>query len=72
MVNFLLKQQSGYKKFLCFLCLWYSRARDKHWVQKDCLSQRSLLVDVKNVINIPPVQQEKIVFSPLHATCEGT
>ena len=35
MVNFLLGQQSRYTKFLCFICLWDSRARDKHWGQKD-------------------------------------
>ena len=37
MVNFLLGQQSGYTKFPCFICLWDSRARDKHWGEKDWL-----------------------------------
>ena len=34
-VNFLLGQQGGYTKYPCFLCYWDSRARDKHWSQKD-------------------------------------
>ena len=39
MVNFVLGQQSGYTKFPCFLCLWDSRAREKHWTQKHCLKE---------------------------------
>ena len=35
MVCLLLGQQSGYTKYPCFLCLWDSRARQKHWVQKE-------------------------------------
>jgi hypothetical protein len=34
MVNFLLGQQSGYTKYACFLCLWYSRAKHEHWARK--------------------------------------
>ena len=30
MVCLLLGQQSGYRKYPCFLCLWDSRARQKH------------------------------------------
>ena len=39
MVNFLLGQQSGYTKYPCFLCLWYSRARDQHWKKKTGLNE---------------------------------
>ena len=35
MVNFLFGQQGGYTKYSCFLCLWDSRAKDKHWTQKN-------------------------------------
>ena len=42
MVNFLLGQQSGYTKYPCFLCLWDSRARLKHWVRKDWPSREKL------------------------------
>lgn len=32
MVNFLLGQQSGCTKYLCFLCLRDSRTKERHWV----------------------------------------
>ena len=35
MVNFLLGQQSGCTKFPCFLCMWHTCAKDKHWVQQE-------------------------------------
>ena len=33
-IGLLLGQQSGYTKYPCFLCMWDSRAKDKHWTQK--------------------------------------
>ena len=33
MVCFLLGQQRGYTKYPCFLCMWDSRAREKHWLE---------------------------------------
>ena len=66
MVNFLLGQQGGYTKFPCFLCLWDSRARDKHWVQKDWPKRTTLNVGDKNIINPQLVEREKIIFPPLH------
>ena len=66
MVNFLLGQQSGYTKFPCFLCLWDSRAKHLHWVQKDWPSREKLDVGKNNVINEPLVDRKQIVFPPLH------
>ena len=66
MVNFLLGQQGGFTKFPCFLCLWDSHARDKHWVQKDRPKRTSLTVGDKNIINPQLVEREKIIFPPLH------
>lgn len=34
MVNLLLGQQGSYTKYLCFLCLWDSRAKRKHCIRK--------------------------------------
>ena len=34
-IGLLLGIQSGYTKFCCFLCEWYSRAKDKHYKIKD-------------------------------------
>ena len=66
MVNFLLGQQSGYTKFPCFLCLWDSRAKDRHWIQKEWQVRESLQVGQNNIIHEPLVEREKIVFPPLH------
>ncbi len=66
MVNFLLGQQGGYTKYPCFLCLWDSRARDKHWTEKIWPIRTSMTVGEKNVINEPLVDREKIIFPPLH------
>ena len=63
MMNFLLVQQGGYtNEFICFLYLWYSRAKDKHWLQKEWPGRESLRVGEKNVINELLVGCEKIVF----------
>lgn len=66
MVNFLLGQQGGYTKYPCFLCLWDSRAKDKHWEQKVWPVRETLTVGEKNVIHQPLVPREKIIFPPLH------
>ena len=66
MVNFLLGQQGGYTKYPCFLCLWDSRAKDKHWNQRTWLVRASMTVGEKNVINEPLADREKIIFPPLH------
>ena len=36
MVCFLLGQQRRYTKYPCLFCMWYSRAREKHWVEMNC------------------------------------
>jgi hypothetical protein len=55
MVNFLLGQQSGYKKYPCFLCLWDSRAKHEHWARKDWSPREYMVVGGQNVINKPLV-----------------
>ena len=66
MVNFLLGQQGGFTKYPCFLCLWDSRARNKHYKQKEWPVRESLVVGESNVINEALVKREKIIFPPLH------
>ena len=65
MVNFLLEQQSGYTKYLCFFCLWDSRAKERHWVQREW-PEREMLTVGKHVIHEQLVDKEKIVFPLLH------
>ena len=66
MVNALLQQQGGYKKYPCFLYLWDSRAKDKHWEQKLWPVRKFLTVEEKNIKQQPLVATEKIIFPPLH------
>ena len=35
MLNILLKQQSGFTKCPCFLCMWDSMDRSQHYTKKD-------------------------------------
>ncbi|XP_066448063.1 uncharacterized protein [Eleutherodactylus coqui] len=66
MVNFLLGQQSGFTKYPCFLCLWDSQAREKHWTQKEWPKRDALEVGIQSIVNEPIVSQDRIIFSPLH------
>ena len=66
MVNFLLGQQSGYTKYPCFLCLWDSRVKNEHWVNKNWRSRDVMIQGKQNVINEPLVSREKILLPPLH------
>lgn len=66
MVNFLLGQQGGFTKYPCFLCLWDSRAREKHWTQKNWPVRKSLNVGDPNILHEALVDREKIIFPPLH------
>ena len=66
MVNFLLSQQKGFTKFPCYLCMWDSRARNQHWIQKEWPIRKTLTVGMQNIVNEPIVSHNKIVFPPLH------
>ena len=66
MVGFLLGLQGGYTKFPWILCLWDSRARTEHWIQKDWPVRSMLTPGSFNVLAPPLVERSKIVFPPLH------
>ena len=66
MVNFLLGQQKGFTKFPCFLWMWDSRARNRHWVQKDWPIRDNLEAGIPNIIQDPIVNKDKIISPPLH------
>ena len=66
MVNFLLGQQKGFTKFPCYLCMWESRARNQHWIQKEWPIRKTLTVGMQNIVNEPIISRNKIVFPPLH------
>ena len=62
MVNFLLGQQSDYKKYSCFLFYWDSRNKANHWTKKEWPVRDQLNVGEKNVIAEQLVPRDKIVF----------
>ena len=62
----LLGQQGGYTKFPCFICEWDSRARDRHWTQKEWPSRASLTPGSKNVLRDSLVDAKKVLLPPLH------
>ena len=67
-VNFFLGQQRGFIKYPCFICRRDSRARDKHWNQKEWSLCETLEVGMPNIVNDPIISQEKIInlFSVFH------
>lgn len=66
MVNILLGQQKGFTKFPCYLCMWDSRARNKHWIQKEWPVRQTLEAGMPNIVSDPIVSREKIILPPLH------
>ena len=66
MVSILLGLYSDYKKHPCFLCLWNSRAKHKHWVGKDWPRRQQMTVGEYNVLYEPLVSRDKIIFPPPH------
>ncbi|GBN41487.1 hypothetical protein AVEN_140492-1 [Araneus ventricosus] len=53
MLTMLLGQQAGYTKYLCFLCLWDSRARGIHWTKTNW-SLRGALTPGEKISEIQP------------------
>ncbi|XP_069623312.1 uncharacterized protein [Ranitomeya imitator] len=66
MVCFLLGQQRGYTKYPCFLCMWDSRAREKHWVESNWPPRSGLKPGDPNILHQPLVDRKNILFPPLH------
>ena len=42
MVSILLGLQGGYTKYFCFLCLWDTRADDRHYLRKEWSARGTL------------------------------
>ena len=59
--------QLGYTKYCCFLCLWDSRARNKHYIEKTIEKKRIEEEEGQhNVVALPLVPQNKIILPPMH------
>ena len=66
MVCFLFGQQRGYTKYPFFLCIWDSRAREKHWMERNWPRRFDLKPGDPNILHEPLVDRKKIIFPPLH------
>ena len=65
-VALLLGLQCRFTKYCCFLCEWYRRARESHYVTKVWPQQTSLEPGKKNVQHAPIVDSQKILLPHLH------
>lgn len=66
MLGVLLGQQRGYTKYPCYLCMWDSRAREKHWVESDWPPRSALKPGDPNILYEPLVDRKNVIFPPLH------
>lgn len=66
MVAILLGLQLGYTTYCCYLCLWKSRAKDKHYEQKVWPKRTTFVKGKFNVKFRPLVKPGKVIPPPLH------
>ena len=66
MVAIILGFQTGYTKYMRFLCDWDSRPRSLHWEKKDWPTCESYAPGVKNVLHPKLVNEKDIMMPPLH------
>ena len=66
MIGFLLGLQGGYTKHPCFLCLWDSRDRTRHYAVREWPARDDLQPGAHNVKHDALVPVDKILLPPLH------
>lgn len=66
MVAILLGMQLGYTQFCCYLCLWESRARSKHYRKKNWPKRGNFKKGQYNVKYPPLVDPQRVIPPPLH------
>lgn len=65
-IALLLGLQSGWTKYCCFLCLWDSRAKLKHYKIKNWPKRTKFIPGFQNIENKPLVDPAKVILPPLH------
>ena len=65
-IGTLLRMQSGYTKFCCFLCEWEGRAKDKHYKTKDWPMRGNSFPGEKCVRNQTLFDKDTIFLQTLH------
>ena len=66
MISILLGLREGYTKCPCFLCLWDSRADDRHYLQKEWPARCTLTPGICNVKSSSLVDSKNVLLPPLH------
>lgn len=66
MISILLGQQSGFTKYPCFMCLWDSRDRAKHYIKKSWPPRLEFKPGENNILHTNLVNPNKIILPPLH------
>lgn len=66
MISIVLGLQAGYTKHPCFLCLWDSRADDRHYTQINWSTRTSFTPGFQNVKFAFLVEPRNILLPPLH------
>ena len=65
-VGLLLGLQMGYTRYMCFLCLWNSRADEQHYETVEWPSREIFHPGSFNVQHLPLVDAKKVFLPPLH------
>ena len=65
-IGLLLGLKMGYTKYMCFLCLWNSRADDEHYSTPEWPARTNLTPGSFNVMHVPLVNPKNIFLPPLH------
>ena len=66
MVVLVLGLQSGYTKYMCFICLWDSRDDKNHWTKKEWKERKVHVPGRHNVKHVALVDTDKIFLPPLY------
>ncbi|CAH2989105.1 unnamed protein product [Chilo suppressalis] len=62
----LLKLQGGFTKYCCFLCMWDSRATEKHYITKVWPEWSEFVCGKSNVKHVPLIDPKNVILPPLH------
>ena len=65
-IAILMGMQTGYTKYMCFICEWDSRDRKHHYTKKNWPIRDRMQPGNKNVLHQALVDRDKILMPPLH------
>jgi len=65
-IGLLMGMQGGFTKYMCFLCLWDSRATGSHYSRTQWPARDEFVPGKMNVQHIPLVNPNNVYLPPLH------